>query len=319
MVVQLRFKATVNNLINPLMKNNMNSIKNLICLIALIGTGMAEAVSEQQKTAVNNALKINDWDLALDLAEDLVDDFPQSSVAHYLLASAIRVKMQDVSQVRAMFSLGDYKEALATAIKLDPKNIDARTEEIGFYLFAPGIAGGDQEFAQQRIEELKTVDAFSAKQMETQLAAINKDSVKQEKLYKEMLTLRPSDPNTLMNYAGFELQRNAYQVADELLLQVADRTDPGWRLAAQYQRAKWRILAKQESAVAIELLQDYQGQLIEVDTDVELPHRAAALWRMALAYENAGSKIKAIETLRASLRVDDKFKPAEDDLERLSE
>ena len=296
----------------------MKSFKSvlIIALLSLVSPAVF-SVTELQKSAVKAALKINDWDKAMDLAEDLVDDFPQSSMAHFLLASAIRIKMQQVSQVRAMFSLGDYKEALAKAIELDPKNLDARTEEIGFYLFAPSIAGGDKDFAIARISELKTVDAFSAKQMEVQLAASNKDLAMQEQLLQELSVMKPDDPNTLMSLAGFEFERQAYDAADALLLRINGVLDPGWPLAAKYQRAKWRVLAKQESDVAIALLQDYQQQLPFVQSEVSMPSVAAALWRMAQAYENKGDKNKAIELLKASLKLDKKFELAEKDLARL--
>ncbi len=154
----------------------MINIKYFVFTFLSLFIFSANAVTEQQKKAVQNALKVNDWDTALDLAEDLVDDYPQNAAAHYLLASAIRVKMQDVSQVRAMFSLGDYKEALAKAIELDPGNVDARTEEIGFYMMAPGIAGGDKELAAEKIKSLKAVDKLKGLEMEAQLAGVNKDS-----------------------------------------------------------------------------------------------------------------------------------------------
>ncbi len=297
----------------------MNHIKNLLITSLLFLALTVSALPEQLTSPIQAALKVNDWDTALDLAEDLVDEHPKSSAAHFLLAQALRIKMEDVSRVRAMFSLGDYKDALAEAIKLDPANIDARTEEIGFLIFAPGVAGGDKEQAQQRINDLRAFDAFSALEMEVQLAAVNKDAARQELLLKEMLGLKPKHPNTLMSLAAMAMQRQDYQATEAWLVQVADAEDAGWLLAAQYQRAKWRILAKQQSDVAIQLLDDYQRRLEGIETTVNLPHKAAALWRQALAYENQGDKKLAIELLKSSLQADQDFEPAEDDLDRLSD
>ncbi|VAW44505.1 hypothetical protein MNBD_GAMMA02-622 [hydrothermal vent metagenome] len=297
----------------------MTVLKPTLFLLTLLCTQPLMAVTEIQKSAVRTALQANDWDSAMDLAEGLVDDFPESSAAHYLLASAIRVKMQEVSQVRAMFSLGDYKESLATAIELDPKNIDARSEEIGFYLFAPGIAGGDKELAAEKIKALKLVDAFSGMEMEAQLAGVNKDVNKQQQLLHEMLSIKPNNASTLMQLAGMKIQQKNHNEADKLLLKINAEKDAGWPLFAQYQRAKWRILAKQESDLAIELLQDYQSKLVTVETEIYLPSESAVLWRMALAYENKGDINKAIELLNASLKADKDFESAEDDLDRLSD
>jgi tetratricopeptide (TPR) repeat protein len=277
------------------------------------------SVTVAQRSAVRDALKANDWDAALDLAEDLVDDHPNSSVAHFLLASALRVKMQEVSQVRAMFSLGDYKEALAKSIELDPKNVDARTEEIGFYLFAPGIAGGDQDHAIERIKQLKAVSLYHGLQMEAQLAAVNEQPDQQGQLLQRMVELEPDNPVGLMQLAGWHMQREAHTEAEALLLRINGIEDPGWPLLAQYQRAKWRILAQQESALAIELLQGYREKLPQVDSELGLPPTAAAWWREALAHENQGNTQQAIESLKRSLAADKDFAPAEKDLDRLTD
>lgn len=279
----------------------------------------AHAVSDVQRTAVRDALKANDWDQALDLAEDLVDEHPKSSVAHFLLASALRVKMQQVSQVRAMFSLGDYKAALAKSIELDPKNIDARTEEIGFYLFAPGIAGGDKDLATERIKQLKAVSLYHGLQMEAQLAAVNEQTEQQGQLLQRMVDLEPDNPVGLMQLAGWQMQRDKHAEAEALLLRISGDEDAGWPLLAQYQRAKWRIVAKQELALAIELLQDYRQQLTQTDSELGLPPLAAAWWREAQAHEHQGDTQQAIEMLKRSLSIDEDFTPAEEDLDRLTE
>ncbi|MCX7552544.1 tetratricopeptide repeat protein [Marinicella sp. S1101] len=293
--------------------------KKLLLLFILFINVNALAVTLEQQKIVTNALATNDWDMAMDLAEDLVDDFPKSSTAHYLLASAIRVKMQDVSQVRAMFSLGDYKEALATAIELDPQNVDARTEEIGFYMVAPGVAGGDKELAAEKIKALKVVDQLKGLEMEAQLAAVNQDPVKAKAVLEELVLLKPDSPGALMQLAVMAMQQNDYLKADGYLLKINAEEDAGWPLMAQYQRAKARVLAKQDSDTAIALLQSYQQSFSIVDTDLNLPDTAAVYWRMALAHENKGEQVKAVDLLKQSIKLDGDFKPAQNDLKRLSD
>lgn len=293
--------------------------KKLLLLFILFINVNALAVTLEQQKIVTNALATNDWDMAMDLAEDLVDDFPKSSTAHYLLASAIRVKMQDVSQVRAMFSLGDYKEALATAIELDPKNVDARTEEIGFYMVAPGVAGGDKDLAAEKIKALKAVDQLKGLEMEAQLAAVNQDPVKAKAVLEELILLKPNSPGALMQLAVMAMQQKDYLKADEYLLKINAEEDAGWPLMAQYQRAKARVLAKQDSDTAIDLLQSYQQSFSTVDTDLNLPDTAAVYWRMALAHENKGEQAQAVDLLKKSVKLNGDFEPAQDDLKRLAE
>jgi tetratricopeptide (TPR) repeat protein len=299
---------------NPVMRSKLI----LISVFSLLAFSSA-AVTPEQVAAVIDVLKTNDWEEALDLAEDLVDDYPDSSRAHYLLASAIRVKMQEVSRVRAMFSLGDYKEALATAIELDPKNVDARSEEIGFYMAAPGVAGGDKQLAAEKIKALKAVDQFKGLEMEAQLAGINQDQEKATAILEQMLTLKPHSPMALMQLAVMAMQHNDYLKADEYLLNITADEDAGWPLLAQYQRAKARILAEQDTDTAIALLQAYQDAFAAVETELNLPHKAAVYWRLALAHEQKGDKAQAVDLLQQSVRLDGDFEPAQEDLERLSD
>ena len=296
-----------------------NTTASLCLLMGLLLNQPAHAVSDEQRQAVRQALSANDWGQALDLAEDLVDDFPDSSVAHYLLANALRLKMQEVSQVRAMFSLGDYKEALAKAIELDPANVDARTEEIGFFLFAPGVAGGDKQLAAEKIQSLKAVDQVKGLEMEAQLAAVNEDQVKAAALLRQVVALKPNSPGALMQLAVMAMQNNDVLAADQHLNQITAEDDAGWPLMAQYQKAKARVMAGVEADTAIDLLNAYLAALPGVASKLNLPDEAAVYWRMALAYEIKGNNSKAIELLQRSVQLNDDFEPARDDLDRLTD
>ena len=81
-----------------------------------------------------------------------------------------------------------------------------------------------------------------------------------------MLSMKPNSYTAFMQLAGMKIQKQNYTEATLLLLKINAERDAGWPLFAQYQRANWRVLAKQESYLAIELLQDYQSKLVTVET-----------------------------------------------------
>ncbi len=122
-----------------------------------------------------------------------------------------------------------------------------------------------------------------------------------------------------MQLAVMAMQKNDYLKADEYLLQITAAEDAGWPLLAQYQRAKARILAKQDSGVAINLLKDYQKSLPDVQTEMNLPDDSAIFWRMALAYENQGDVEQAIKLLQQSVKLNKEFEQAAHDLDRLTD
>ncbi len=296
----------------------MKLITIVLTLSLLLLTEPIQAVTPQQKAQFSKAMKAKDWSKALNLANDLVKAFPQSSKAHHLLASALGLKMQQVSKARAMFSLGEYKAALAKSIELDSNNLDARSEQIGFYYIAPGIAGGDKAYAIEKTQALKSIDRFSGLSMEAFMAAVEKDTEKQQQFVQEMLELKPNNANALMQMALLKNEFKQYEEADKLLQRIDASEDDGWPLMAQYQRAKWRIMANQETAVAIELLNNYRTKLVGIETDLNLPNEAAALWRLALAYEQQNNIEKAKQHLKQSVLLDKNFEEAAQDLKRLS-
>ena len=83
---------------------------------------------------------------------------PDSSNAHYQYALALRNKMQTVSGMRSIFTVGSYRRAVVKAVVLDDRNIDAPLEQIEFLLNAPGFVGGSKQSARERAVELKDID-----------------------------------------------------------------------------------------------------------------------------------------------------------------
>ena len=75
-----------------------------------------------------------------DLSQEELSLTQEHSDAHLQYARALRTRLQNISKVKAMFSLKTYKRALNTALELAPDNLDAREEQIGFLVNAPGFA-----------------------------------------------------------------------------------------------------------------------------------------------------------------------------------
>jgi tetratricopeptide (TPR) repeat protein len=131
------------------------------------------------------------WQEGVAYGEQAVALLPASSEAHYQYAVALRIKMSSVSKVRAMFGVGKYKQLLRKAIALDPANIAARAEEIGFLVNAPTIAGGDLELAEQRIEELSRHDQSFARQLRAGLELSREDPEEAVELFKQLIARGP--------------------------------------------------------------------------------------------------------------------------------
>ena len=102
--------------------------------------------------------KLGDLDDAIDYCEEateLEDDNPQFQIEYgKLLAEEIK----DASFFRQPFIAGNMKDAFLRAVELDPENLEAHECLASFYIYAPGIAGGDFDLAREQIEFIRKRD-----------------------------------------------------------------------------------------------------------------------------------------------------------------
>jgi len=243
-----------------------------------------------------------DHEAGVDLGERAIELQPASSEAHYWYAVALRQRMSAVSTLKAMTLIGDYKEELATAIRLDPKNLAAREEEIGFLLNAPGIAGGDVDKAKPKIEELKGLDWRRGTLMQVAMLRGNGDTGGAIKALGELLARFPEDHEVRVALAITLQEAGRFREADEQLERLLAVEDASVRLSATYQLARSRVLGRYEQQRAVALLADYLARLPANAPD--LPPAAAAYWRMGQAHEQLGQIGKARECFEKALALD---------------
>ncbi|WP_395377016.1 hypothetical protein [Marinicella sp. W31] len=275
------------------------------------------AIPAAQKQQIQQAISENDWDTAEEIAEELTEQFSHEAEAYYLLALAIRNKMENVSSMRALMNTGDYQEALEKAIQLDPQHLEARTEQIGFLIQAPGVAGGDRELAAEKIKQLKPIHALRAAQMSLQLASAEEKPEQQLLAIDEVINLEPENKRHMITKGILLMNQKQYSAADKALEQAEADTDQSVALAALYQRARWRILADQETQLSAQWLQDYIQRYPQLENTDGLPDLGAAYWRLGLAHELSGDQAAALSALKTSVELNPDFKPAKKDLKRL--
>jgi len=243
-----------------------------------------------------------DYETALGFAKSALQALPASSDAHYEHAVALRVKMSRVSKLKAMMLLGEYKDELAAAIRLDPKNVKPRLEEIGFLLSAPGIAGGDVTKARARIEDLKPLDRRSATVMEAQALRKEGNPEGAATALRDLLAKAADDYEARMSL-GMTLQElKRYKEAEGEFSELLPVTADQWSLAAGYQIARTHIVGRYEPERAVELLLDYIARVPERAPG--LPSRSAACWRLGNAYEQLAKIAEARAAYERALALD---------------
>ena len=250
-------------------------------------------------TRLSNELE--DYDSGIRYGKQAVKLSPDSADAHFQYAVALRTKISKVSKVKAMFSLGTYKKELRTARELAPDDPDARNEEIGFLVTAPGVAGGDIDLAWQRALELEKLDWRGGLRWQAEIQFKKKDDEAGVATLREMLEKDPQSSGPRFRLAYWYQSHERYDEADhEFEILQADDV-PRISMNALYQRGRTRVLGDYEQQQAVEFLQKYVETL---PADPEgLPGNESAYWRIGNAYEQSGRNDDARRAYQRSLAI----------------
>jgi len=258
---------------------------------------------------------LEEYEEGVKTGEEAVELLPESSEAHLQYAVALRIKMSNVGKMKAMFTVGTYKKELQRAIDLDPGNVDALTEEVGYLGNAPGIAGGDLDKAREKAQELRKYDERAAAQMLAQIEMKDGHPDKAIQALEELVEATPDDWLSRFQLAMMLQGEERYQDADLQFAAVADGDDRRLSLGALYQQARTRVLGKYDQEKAVELLKEY-AKLPAADL-TGLPSASSAHWRMGNAYEQLNRKPDARAAYQTALRLDPENKEAKKALKNL--
>jgi len=270
---------------------------------------------------------LGDWEHSVHYGEQAIKLAPNNPMAHHQYAIALRIRMMHISKVRAIFSLGDYRDALARAIELDPGNVDARVERIGFLINAPGIAGGDREQGAKEIEELKAVDWRMGMHMSAELKVLEDRPEQAVAIFEKMIARTPTDYQAYLDLGlllqDLERYREAagrFSVIIEASEQAAPATDetaaggsdkpvnPTLVLSAHYQRADSRIEKRFDLDGAVADLQTYLAGPDPLPSG--LPSRSDAWYLLGRAHEALGHRSEARAAYSRAVELDSSNKKA---------
>jgi tetratricopeptide (TPR) repeat protein len=143
----------------------------LVLLAVLLAVPAAPAqapeVTPQQKAAADREQKFKQHMAAgQELYEakkfgDAIGEFraavklePNSSPAYMWLGRALGRSAETMNRLRAAFIVSDVRESFERAVRLDPDNVEARSDLLDFYLQAPGAFGGGIDKARREAREI---------------------------------------------------------------------------------------------------------------------------------------------------------------------
>jgi tetratricopeptide (TPR) repeat protein len=198
-----------------------------------------------------------------------------------------------------------------TAVRLDPKNVEAQRDFIRYLGIAPGIVGGSEEHAQTQIAALSAIDPIEADLARAEFySARNKPDLATAE-YQKILQKTPPRISVCYEIADYfrdhgnpTLMEQAVQAAAKL-----DPNDPKLR----YYRGVALVLANRDLPQAERDLREY---LAKVMPNAEVPpHWSAHQW-LGRLYEKQNQFDKAAAEYEAALELDPRNKDLRDALKR---
>ena len=257
-------------------------------------------------------LELNQYDAAVNSAEKAVAIDPKNSDYRRWLGEAYGAKADHASMLSAYSLARKTQKEFAAAVELDARNFDAQQDLIEYDCTAPSMVGGGEEKAQPLIEKLMAMDAAEGHYATGICRAQKKNYDAADAEFTKALELKPKSAKRVFDIGDYFLQRKN---AEKLLLVAA----AGEELAPRDSRGKFYrgaalVLQNQKSPDAEKLLREYL-QLAPMNS--EYPRPWAAHYWLGRLLENQKNPAGARGEYQAALKLNAKYKPAQEALKQL--
>lgn len=234
----------------------------------------------------------------LDESEELIDQAVELAPDYAEAQFQRGITMGAQANASIFSALGYAKKALHSfqrAVELEPETVLYRQGLMGFYLAAPGIAGGDMELAWQQVQEIAKLDARSGMIAELDYLRADDQQETFQRRLKEAVETHSEIPDFYF-LAGLNAQAEAeYQRAHELFVagsqqKAPDERSEKARLSALYQVARTAVFSGNHVAEGTAAIESY---LDENPGKPDLPSRDWAEFRLAQLYQLQGDSEQA--------------------------
>jgi len=258
-------------------------------------------------------LELKQYDNAVNSGEKAVAIDSKNSVYHQWLGEAYGAKADHASMLSAYSLARKTQKEFDMAVQLDPRNYDAVQDLIEYDCTAPSMVGGGADKAQPLIVKLMEMNAAEGHYGMAICKAQKKDYTGADAEYAKALENKPLTANRVYDIGDYFLQ---HRQPDKLLVVAAQ----GEALAPKdprgnYYQACAMILKDEKLADAEKLLRDY---LRTAPPNSQYPAAWQAHYWLGRLYEAQKNTPAAKNEYETALKINSKYKPAQDALKRLS-
>ncbi len=255
---------------------------------------------------------LGNWDRGIPYCENSVKLSPDNSRYHLWLGRIYGEKADRASWFTAASLAGKVRDQFEQAVKLNPDNVDARTDLAEFYLEAPGIVGGGRDKAEAQANALEKVDPAKAYWVRGRIAEKNKELATAEKEYRAAIEVSHGSALSWLNLALFFRNHNRLDEMEDAI-RHASATQTG-HSEVLVDAAETLNRTGRNIPTAIDLLRRY----LSSSSTVEAAPAFKAHYLLGTLLEKEGDKQAAAQEYRDALALAKSYSAAQDALNRLN-
>jgi len=291
---------------------------------ALLAEGRVDDAITSLQSKINNSpndaesynllcrahLLLEHWDGGIADCQKAVALEPGNSQYHLWLGRIYGEKASHSSFLSAAGLAKKVRNEFETAVRLDPGNLEARSDLAEFYVEAPGIVGGGKDKAEAQARELTTLDPREANLIRARIAEKNKDFPAAENNYRIAIDASGGKPGVWLSLAQYYRRTGQLEKMQDAVQNAATAQNNRHVLMPA---AEILIRAKRSIPQAIRLLRHYLSGATVEDAPAFKAH-----YLLGTLLEQQGDKPAAAEEYRAALALAKGFTPAQSALDRLN-
>lgn len=265
--------------------------------------------AESQNLLCRAYLTLTNWDASIAACQKAVALSPQNSQYHLWLGRAYGEKADNSSFLSATLLAKKVRDEFETAVRLDPGNVEARSDLADFYVQAPGIIGGGIDKAANQAAQLASLDPAQAHLVRAHIAEKNNDQAAAEREFHAAIQASGGKPGTWMSLAQFYRRNNRL---NEMQVAIEHATSATMSQHVLLTAAEVLINTQRDLPAASDLLRRYLASETVEDAPAFKAHCL-----LGSLLEQQGNPRAAAQEYRDALSLAKDFAPAQEALRRL--
>jgi tetratricopeptide (TPR) repeat protein len=256
---------------------------------------------------------MGNWDRGISACEKAITLDPSNSRYHMWMGRIYGEKANDVIFFKAASLAGKVRNEFEAAVRLDPNNVDARSDLGEFYLEAPGIVGGGRDKSEAQARALAALDPAKAHYLYGRIAEKKKDPAAAEKEYRAAIEASHGSALTWFNLALFFRHQQRWDDMEGAIQHaVSAQVD---RPEIIMESGEVLLRSGRNFPAAVQYLRRY----LALNSKVEEAPAFKAHYLLGTALEKQGDKQAAAQEYRAALSLAKDFSSAQEALDRLNQ